>query len=756
MASKNVSKEITTSATSFSLDDRPPSSPYYLHASDNSSLRLVNEPLTGDNFQSLTIKNKLGFVDGSIGPSKEGVHSTVLYKKTACEIWTILRNRFSQSNGPQIFQVEQAIGSLSQSQVFVTDYYTRLQGFWEELLNYRPILVCTCVLSCSCGEMREVVENYHQACLMQFLMGLNETFTQVRGQILLMDPMPHIDRVFPLLRQEERQRSIGQLNVPHVESTALLCKSKPIRSTPPKQNFQKRDKPTCTYCGFIGHTVDKCYKVHGYPPGYRTKGKGPMANQVTHNTPGTNAMAVNEEMFHFQLSQLQAQCQQLLAVLKTKSVISNTPKTPNPNVTHQALANTAPSSSLPVHSMSGLHPLEDDWTGNNTSLPTSVQSSNNASLYTFVQPTSMQLWHYRLRHSSFDRHSSRPKHAPAYLQDYHCNLASSIPPPNSSTMYLIDKTLYYSHLSIAHKASKLAISTLVEPSFYHEAVFSPNWCEAMDKELAALEANHTWVLTALQFGKHPISCNGYIRSSLNLMEALRGSTCIGLLVYVDDILIASNNLESVKVFITFLDQQFKLKDLGPAKYFLSLELARSHKGISLCQRKYALDILQDSGFLGSKPVKFPMEHLKLRKDQGELLTDPNWAGCPDIRRSITGFCIFLGDSLISWRSKKQTVVSRSSAEVEYKAMAVATCELTWPLALLQDFCVPHPTALVLFYDNQAALHITANPVFHEITKHIEVDCHFIRDKIQDGLLKTFHVSSSHQLADIFTKPLGFV
>ena len=119
MASKNVSKEITASATSFSLDDPPPSSPYYLHASDNSSLRLVNEPLIGDNFQSLTIKNMLGFVDGSIGPPKEGInsslyslwsrcntvvitwilncvskeiHSTVLYKQSACEIWTILRN----------------------------------------------------------------------------------------------------------------------------------------------------------------------------------------------------------------------------------------------------------------------------------------------------------------------------------------------------------------------------------------------------------------------------------------------------------------------------------------------------------------------------------------------------------------------------------------------------------------------------------------------------------------------------------------
>ena len=104
------------------------------------------------------------------------------------------------------------------------------------------------------------------------------------------------------------------------------------------------------------------------------------------------------------------------------------------------------------------------------------------------------------------RHSYRPRHVPAYLQDYHCNWASSFPPPNSGTLYPIDKTLTYSHLSPTHKAYTLAISTLVEPKFYHEAVCSPHWCGAMDKELAAFEANHTWVLTTLPSGKHLIGC----------------------------------------------------------------------------------------------------------------------------------------------------------------------------------------------------------------------------------------------------------
>eukprot|EP00261_Vitis_vinifera_P030615 XP_019071858.1 PREDICTED: uncharacterized protein LOC100853407 [Vitis vinifera] len=851
------------------------SSPYFLHNGDHPSLSLVSLSLvgSGSNYHSwrrsmvtaLNAKNKLGFVDGTIsrpaatdllaGPwsrcnsmvvswlsnsvCKE-IAESILYHETAIEIWNDLYERFHQGSGPRIFELKQKILAHTQGSADVNTYYTRLKSLWDELREFKAIPVC------NCGGMRVYMEDQQRESVMQFLLGLNESFAPIRAQILLMEPTPPLNKVFSLVVQEERQRSLTTSNSPAFTApVSSRFQAASRASSPTNASRSRNDRPLCTHCNILGHTVDRCYKIHGYPPGFRNRPNfrpnGSRPNQMLPNslhtnqltlTDGSTASASPPPLTHDQHNQL-------LALLSLHNSSGSSASFDDSNPLQQSISNFTDFFSekvLHVVPVSTPSPSFD----NLTSHPNSPDSSSNdTSPHTSSHTTTR---------------SSRVSQPPKYLSDYHCYLASSTPhfDISNSTPYPLSDVISYNKLSPSFRAFSISISTITEPTTYAEAVVVPEWQHAMRAELQALESNNTWSLCTLPPGKTAIGCkwlyrvkyhadgsierykarlvakgftqqegvdffdtfspvakmvtvkvllslasiynwhlthldvnNAFLHGDLSeevfmhlppgyhregepllpsntvcklhksiygLRQASRqwfakfsgvlisegfqqshsdyslfiktaGNDFIALLVYVDDIIVASNNKIAADNLKNSLNKSFKLKDLGNLKYFLGLEVARSAKGILINQRKYALELLSETGYLGCKPAKTPMQpNMQLSQDDGELLTDPSmyrrligkliyltitrpdltysvnklsqflsqprrphlqavyrilqyikgspgkgiffsassslqlkafsdsdWAACPDSRKSVTGFCIFLGDSLISWK-----------------------------------------------------------------------------------------------------------
>ncbi|XP_074266995.1 uncharacterized protein LOC141590293 [Silene latifolia] len=321
-------------------------------------------------------------------------------------------------------------------------------------------------------------------------------------------------------------------------------------------------------------------------------------------------------------------------------------------------------------------------------------------------------------------------------------------------------------------------------------------CKLMKSIYGLKQASRNW------FAKLTVSMKkyGFVQSLANysLFTLNRDGIFIAVLVYVDDMIVVSNDRKECAKFKYFLDEKFGIKDLGKLKYFLGIEVEHGKEGLFLNQRKYAVSIVEETGMKGAKTACTPIQQrhglalargyvlkdvMKYRRLVGRLVyltitrpglvyavhilsqfmneprkehweaglrvvryikrnpskgisfkknsefqikgyCDSDYASCPLTRRSLSGYFVALGGIPISWRVKKQNTVALSTAEAEYRAMAKLASELVWIKSFMASLGVFHTQPMKVFCDNQAAIHIARNPVFHDRTKHIEIDCHF--------------------------------
>ncbi|GJW81309.1 uncharacterized mitochondrial protein-like protein [Tanacetum coccineum] len=338
----------------------------------------------------------------------------------------------------------------------------------------------------------------------------------------------------------------------------------------------------------------------------------------------------------------------------------------------------------------------------------------------------------------------------------------------------------YSCYSSSFASFVASVHSLHKPESYTKAICDPIWQSALAKELTTLHQTHTWDLVPLPAGKRAIgTCwvykiktksdgsieryksrlvtKGYPQkfvpshhdSALFVKRSSVGRILLSL--YVDDMIITGDDCDGIELLKAELSHRFAMKDLGLLRYFLGIEVASSPKGYLLSQSKYIADLFDHARMTNNKIADIPIDaKANDTPTDSDLLPDPSlyrtivgslvylitllfpstsslnlraycdadWAGDTVTRKSIIGFCVFLGESLISWKNLGVHI----------------TC--------------PAP----LYCDNHSAIQIAFNTVFYEQTKHIKIDCHFTRHHLWVGTISLPFVPSSLLITDILTKP----
>ncbi|XP_073226873.1 uncharacterized protein [Cicer arietinum] len=655
-----------------------------------------------------------------------------MFLPTAKEVWEAVKETYSDiQNSSQIFDLKSRLWHTKQGDRDVTTYYNELMTLWQELdLCYDDHWKC-------CEDSVLFLKRQENDRVFMFLVGLNKRLDEVRGRILGKIPLPSLREAFSEVRREEARQGVMMGKSPsvgEVESSALVTKNEDGKSA--------GKKPWCEHCKRPGHTRDTCWKLHGKPLNWKKKER----NEGHALQAGTSDQEKQSPSSPSPFTK--EQLDQLYKLLESQT--SSCSIAQRGNFPNTALLSVTPSHTWIIDSgatdhMTGESSLFSSYSpcAGNHKIKIADGSlsaiAGKGSVILSPKLTLKDVLHVPNLSCNLLSITKLTKdiNCQANFFHSHCtfkDLSTGKMIGNakeSGGLYYLDNGLDFKDQQKTKRKNRHLLEVARALLFANkEALKIPKWKEAVLEEMRALEKNQTWRVMTLPTGKNTVGCKWVFTvkyNSDNTVERYKARLVAKGFTQTYDLL-EETGMSGCRPADTPMELNAKLWEKGSVPVEIGRYQRLVGKLIYLAHTRpdIAFSVSVVSQFMHSpyeehlEAVYRILRYLKSNPGKGlcfkktndrevSIFTDADWAGSITDRKSTTGYCAYVWGNFVTWRSKKQGVVARSSAEAEFRAMAQGICELLWIRKLLDELKMKVDSPLKLFCDRKATISIAHNP-----------------------------------------------